>query len=543
MTFKTKSALTRHRKGCLNVRPYQCDICSKRFVRASNVKVHSVTHTGNRQHECETCGKKFTQSGVLSRHKLIHSDTKPFKCEICGKEFRQKIGLTHHKLSHTESRPYKCSQCDDAFKSRHAFARHVITHAENPQFQCSQCGERFLSGKSLQQHTESVGINDTYYCHRCCLVFSTKCIYVKHKRIHASTNICTSCGKVFSKKSKLIKHEKIHKGKSKSLTESDVNGCDLSHVETCFSTEVPYECLDPEGGKELRAKRGTKLGSKRGSKSKRGMKLRSGDKKIESGEDKLAGTNVPFGNALNGTDVELGICNNKINNCKGLPSNKRLRCNSGEISSVDSNLIDQCLGDWQGIDINQDLLGFDTQEGMTTPEKNSSHEETYKGGDHGMKTDLPVKVVDIEKDGEPFGNAPEPKKTYKEGRSDGMETDLPVKVVDIEKDGEPLGNAPERTNEPGKENVMCHRADVDDISCNLDVSKIDALVVESFKIMESIEQELEVDEQIPVDDKQKPEDIGQKPEKAGLLKSDHDYCKEIVETSESGQVQPSAVTG
>ena len=500
LTFKTKSAVTRHRRSCLNIRPYQCEICSKRFLSASNVKVHSLTHTGNRQHECETCGKKFKQSGVLGRHKLIHSDIKPFKCEICGKEFRQKIGLTGHKLSHNEARPYNCSHCEEAFKTRRSFAKHVITHVENPEFQCCECGERFLSEKLMQRHTESFGIDDTYCCQRCCLVFSSKCVYVKHKQIHVSTKICTSCGKVFGKKSGLIKHEKLHKRKSKSLADSDVKGCDLSHVETCNSTEVPYECMD-QGGKELRGKRGTKLGSKRAAKSKRGTRLRSGDRKTKSGKDKPSCTNSLFGSALNGTDVDLGISDKEINHCEGLPDDKK--CNSGQISTVESNLIDQCLGDWQGIDINQDLLEFDTQEGMISPEKNSSLEETCKeGGNHGMGIDLPVKVVDIEKD------------------------------------REPLGNAPELTNNAG--DVTCHRPQFDDPACDLDVSKIDALVVESFKVLESVEQVLEHDgeklegvEQKPVD-VEKPEDVEQVLENADLLISDHDYCKEIVETSESG---------
>ena len=498
LTFKTKSAVTRHRRRCLNLRPYQCEICSKKFLRASNVKAHSVTHTRNRQHECETCGKKFTQSGVLGRHKLIHSDTKPFKCEICGKEFRQKRGLTDHRFSHTESRPYKCSQCEEAFKTRRAFGKHVITHVEDPEFQCCKCGERFLSEKSMQRHTESFGIEDIYCCQRCCLVFSSKCVYLKHKQIHASTNICTSCGKVFGKKSGLIKHEKIHKSKSKSLTDGDVKGCDLSHVETCNSTEVPYECLD-QGGKELRSKRGTKLGSKRGMKSKRGTRLHSGDKKIKSSKDKPLGTNGLCGNALNGTDVELGISDKEVSDCEGLPRDKRLRCNSGEISTVESNMIDQCLGGWQGIDINQDLLEFDTQEGVISPEKNSSLEETCKeGGNHEMGIDLPVKVVDIEKDGDSLGNAPGP------------------------------------TNKTDNDSVTCHRDEFGDTACDLDVSKIDALMVEGFKVLESVEQELEDDEEKPGDVEQKPEDIEQKPEIAHLLRYDHDYCKDIVETSESG---------
>jgi len=81
-------------------RPFQCEVCTKRFRTKANLKTHSKTHLDVWPFECAVCKKKFRQRFSLNRHNLIHLDLRPFECEVCGKKFRQKAHLNGHRKLH-----------------------------------------------------------------------------------------------------------------------------------------------------------------------------------------------------------------------------------------------------------------------------------------------------------------------------------------------------------------------------------------------------------------------------------------------------------
>jgi uncharacterized Zn-finger protein len=45
---------------------YECDVCNKRFSRASHLSCHAKTHSGDKPYECDTCKKRFSQSSNLA---------------------------------------------------------------------------------------------------------------------------------------------------------------------------------------------------------------------------------------------------------------------------------------------------------------------------------------------------------------------------------------------------------------------------------------------------------------------------------------------
>ena len=81
-----------------------CDTCGKEFDRASLLKRHIRTHTGERPHVCDICNKGFSTSSSLNTHRRIHTGEKPHKCELCGKTFTASSNLYYHKMTHIRVR-------------------------------------------------------------------------------------------------------------------------------------------------------------------------------------------------------------------------------------------------------------------------------------------------------------------------------------------------------------------------------------------------------------------------------------------------------
>ena len=64
-----------------DTRRHKCKACDRTFSKVSNMKLHVLTHTGEKNHKCKACDKTFSLADSLKTHVLTHTVEKNHKCK------------------------------------------------------------------------------------------------------------------------------------------------------------------------------------------------------------------------------------------------------------------------------------------------------------------------------------------------------------------------------------------------------------------------------------------------------------------------------
>ncbi|XP_028395720.1 zinc finger protein 345-like [Dendronephthya gigantea] len=165
-------------------KPYECDVCKKRFSHGSDLVSHQRTHTGEKPYECDVCKKRFSRGSNLVRHQRTHTGEKPYECDICKKRFSQVGNLVSHQTTHTGEKPYECDLCKKRFSRGSDLVRHQRTHTGEKPYQCDVCKMKFSHGSNLASHQRTHTGEKPYECDVCEKRFSCGSNLASHQRTH-----------------------------------------------------------------------------------------------------------------------------------------------------------------------------------------------------------------------------------------------------------------------------------------------------------------------------------------------------------------------
>lgn len=77
-------------------RPYACEVCSRKFIRATHLRRHMRIHTGEKPFACHICGRRYARGDYLRAHINAHRRDKVHKCKHCSEIFYDLIRFADH---------------------------------------------------------------------------------------------------------------------------------------------------------------------------------------------------------------------------------------------------------------------------------------------------------------------------------------------------------------------------------------------------------------------------------------------------------------
>ena len=152
--FNAARHFTNHMQTVHNLKPWKCEICSKRFIQKQNYQNHALSHGDSKKFTCDICTKVFNTPRKLYAHRSLHLGRR-FLCQQCGYKAKSASNLRGHVKSRHQLKSIQCPTCPKMFSTRNNLKTHERVHTGEKPFVCELCDISFKRIHHLNSHIET----------------------------------------------------------------------------------------------------------------------------------------------------------------------------------------------------------------------------------------------------------------------------------------------------------------------------------------------------------------------------------------------------
>lgn len=154
--FTTQPECLDHESTHDSKMPYVCNFCPKRYNNRQSMISHiKELHDPEKPYICALCRKGFCRRSDLKKHTIVHTGVRPFSCPLCTKSFSRNTNLYKHMRIHSSIKPYVCQQCPRSFGTGTELLKHARSHSEIKNFKCTKCPATYARKDKLHLHEQS----------------------------------------------------------------------------------------------------------------------------------------------------------------------------------------------------------------------------------------------------------------------------------------------------------------------------------------------------------------------------------------------------
>lgn len=128
--------------------------CQFTSIDAETYLKHEDTHVEGGTALCDICNMRFPTYANMRRHHLyMHQGIRTFECQFCTKRFLRKEQFMEHLVGHSKPRPHECSICGGTFSFRGQLKLHVSNeHPNSVDKTCHLCDFKATSPNAVKLH-------------------------------------------------------------------------------------------------------------------------------------------------------------------------------------------------------------------------------------------------------------------------------------------------------------------------------------------------------------------------------------------------------